>query len=255
MQRSARLLIVLGFILAIVSAGATLFILRRQPQGTNVQPVETASVVVAFQNIEAHVPVPPDAIGVKEWPQDSVPPGAILNPADAVGKLTRSPIFPGQLLLSSMLIDKKVEETRLGLGSDASFIIPNGKVAVAMTIDNISGVAGAIQAGDRVDVLVSMRLQEDTAQGVTQKPATQLALQDIEVLRVGLWNIPGNQQQNQQQQVVTFLVDRQQAIILKNLRENTLVDLALRAAGDHEEVTTETVNEDYIIREFDVRPR
>lgn len=254
MQRSARLLIVLGFILAIVSAGATLFILRRQPQG-NVQPVETASVVVAFQNIEAHVPVPPDAIGVKEWPQDSVPPGAILNPADAVGKLTRSPIFPGQILLASMLIDKKVEETRLGLGSDASFIIPKGKIAVAMTIDNISGVAGAIQSGDRVDVLLSMRLQQDTAQGITQEPVTQLALQDIEVLRVGIWNVTGNRQQDQPQQVVTFLVDRQQALILKHLRENTLVDLALRAAGDHEVVTTETVSEDYMIREFDIRPR
>jgi pilus assembly protein CpaB len=254
MRRGGRILILFGLILAVITSGVTLFILRSRPQEIAAPPAEMTSVVVAFQNIDAYVPVPADAIGIKQWPKSEVPPDAILDPADAVGKLTRSPIFPGQILLSAMLVDKKTEEKRLGLGSDASFIIPAGKVAVAMAVDDISGIAGAIRAGDRVDILVSMRLREDTPRGTIERSATQLALQDVEVLRIGPWGAPA-QQQNQRQRTITFLVDRQQALILKYLRENTLVDLALRAAGDHEKVKTETVGEDYIIREFDVRPR
>lgn len=254
MRRSGRLLILLGLILAVITSVATLFMLRSRPEEVGTPAVPMASVVVAFQNIEAYVPVPADAIGIKQWPADKIPPDAIQDPADAVGKLTRSPIFPGQILLSAMLIDKETEETRLGLGSDASFIIPAGKVAVAMSVDDISGVAGAIQAGDRVDVMVSMRLTEDTARGTINRPVTQFTLQDVEVLRIGPWGIP-TQQQDQRQRTITFLVDRQQAITLKYLRENALVDLALRAAGDHEQVTTDAVGEDYMIREFDIRPR
>jgi len=254
MRRSGRLLILVGIVLAVITAGTTLFILRRQPKGAATPVTPMASVVVAFQNIDAHVPVPPDAVGVKQWPADSIPPGAIQNPADVTGKLTRSPIFPGQILLKAMLVDKKVEETRRGLGSDASFIIPAGKVAVAMPVDQISGVAGAVQAGDRVDVMVSMRLQEDTPRGTQEKPVTQFTLQDVEVLRIGSWNV-SEKQQNQRGGTITFLVDPQQALILKNLRENTQVDLALRAAGDHSKFKTDPVNENYLIREFRIRPR
>jgi len=285
-MRRGRLFIILGLILAIVTAAGA-YVLLNQPKGgpAATEEVGTQRVVVAIQNIGEGQPILPETITMADWPEDQVPPGAILNQADVAGKLARIPIFQGQVLRQEMLIDK---EEMIAEGTHASWQIPRGKVAVAFPVTRLSSVAYAIQAGDFVDVLITMHLVELDLESQVKEPVervgqegaiigqqtprqvTQLTLQDVEVLRVGEWATeedlgeqPPPKEQPQQggqatpappgPDIITLLVDQQDALVLKFARESgAIIDLALRARDDHDTVSTESVTLDYMIRRFNI---
>lgn len=284
-MRRGRLFIILGLILALVTAGgAYLLLTQQQAAAPGAQEVPTKRVVVAIQNIGEGQPILPETITMTDWPKDQVPPGAILNQADVAGKLARVPIFQGQILQREMLIDK---EEMIAEGTHASWQIPPGKVAVAFPVTRLSSVAYAVQAGDFVDVLITMHLVDVDPETQVKEPVervgveggiigtqtprqvTQLTLQDVQVLRVGEWATDQGatpQQQEPPQQggqqeapqpagpdIITLLVDQQDALVLKFARESgAVIDLALRARDDHNLVTTESVTLDYMIRRFNI---
>lgn len=283
-MRRGRLFILLGLILATVTAAGAYLLLSQQQAGpAGPQAVPTTRVVVAIQNIGEGQPILPETITMTDWPKDQVPPGAILNQADVAGKLARVPIFQGQVLQREMLIDK---EQMIAEGTHASWQIPPGKVAVAFPVTRLSSVAYAVQAGDFVDVLITLHLVDVDLETQVKQPVervgveggiigtqtprqvTQLTLQDVQVLRVGEWTTEAaaaqQPQQGQQQgtqeapkpagpDIITLLVDQQDALVLKFLRESgAVIDLALRARDDHNLVSTESVTLDYIVRRFNV---
>lgn len=283
-MRRGRLFVLLGLILAIVTAAGAYLLLSQQQAGpAGPQAVPTTRVVVAIQNIGEGQPILPETITMTDWPKDQVPPGAILNQADVAGKLARVPIFQGQVLQREMLIDK---EQMIAEGTHASWQIPPGKVAVAFPVTRLSSVAYAVQAGDFVDVLITLHLVDVDLETQVKEPVervgveggiigtqtprqvTQLTLQDVQVLRVGEWTTEAaaaqQPQQGQQQgtqeapkpagpDIITLLVDQQDALVLKFLRESgAVIDLALRARDDHNLVSTESVTLDYVVRRFNV---
>ena len=111
----------------------------------------------------------------------------------------------------------------------------------------MTGVAAALRDGDTVDLLVSYDIVLPGNQpqgGVTRRQVTQLTMQDVEVLRVGAWSQPASADSATppESSVVTFIVNPQDALVLKFLRETTAeVQFALRAAGDHQVFKTEPV--------------
>lgn len=284
-MRRGRLFVLLGLILAIVTAAGAYLLLSQQQAGpAGPQAVPTTRVVVAIQNIGEGQPILPETTTMTDWPKDQVPPGAILNQADVAGKLARVPIFQGQVLQREMLIDK---EQMIAEGTHASWQIPPGKVAVAFPVTRLSSVAYAVQAGDFVDVLITLHLVDVDLETQVKEPVervgveggiigtqtprqvTQLTLQDVQVLRVGEWTpeqAAADQQPRQGQQqgtqeapkpagpdIITLLVDQQDALVLKFLRESgAVIDLALRARDDHNLVSTESVTLDYVVRRFNV---
>jgi len=223
-------------------------------------------VLIALQPIEERADIPVEAVGTKEWPEDSIPANALSNPADVVGKAAIVPILEGQIIRSDMLLDK---ERILEEGRFAAFAIPEGKVAFAVPIDNIHSVAGAIQTGDFVDVLVTITFKVQRRTGIVteegeeetetiQALTTQLALQDVEVLRVGAWNVPPPTEEGEAalppQDFLTLLVSQQDALVLKYARDDPdfNVDFALRGVEDHTIVSTESVTLQYILTRFNV---
>ena len=209
-----------------------------------------------------HAPIPVGAMLLVDWPDDvALPRDALGSIISVTNKLSASPIEIGQVMVASMIIDKAADENLKGLGSDAALIVPKGKVAVAFPLNALSGVSAALREGDRVDLLVTYDLAGGPAQtgptgaasgGVTKRQVTQVALQDVEILRVGPWSSGTAAQDTSREAAnLTFLVTRQDALVLKFLRETaTEVQLALRAAGDHEIVNTEPVINDYIDSRF-----
>jgi Flp pilus assembly protein CpaB len=96
--------------------------------------------------------------------------------------------------------------------------------------------------------------------------ATQLTLQDIEVLGVGRWvkeEVPQEEQDDQARSgepvpvelpaYITLMVSPQDALVLKLAREdNASIDLAIRAKDDGQQFTTQQVTLDYIMARFGV---
>ncbi len=256
MRRVGRILIVLGVALGLITFLAAMIILP-QLSSSGGPVVKTTKVVVAQQNIASRAPVPRAALTVVEWPDDEVPAGAFTDPDLASkDKLSKTNIAIGQVVLSSMVIEKKNEEKRKGIGSDASYIVPAGKVAVAFPLSMLSGVASALKDGDTVDLLVSYELVPAPGQaqtGVTRRQITQLTMQDVEILRVGPWNQPAaaDGAPSKDANVLTLLVNPQDALVLKFLRETSAdVQFALRAAGDHQVYKTDAVIIEYVDQRF-----
>ena len=283
-MRRGRLFIILGLILAVVTAVGAYTLLNQPAEPGAVPETQTKRVVVVVQNIAESQPILPDAITMTDWPKDQVPSSAILNQADISGKLARIPIYQGQLLQQEMLID---EEEMIAEGTNASWMIPLGKVAVAFPVTRLSSVTYAIQAKDFVDVLITMNVldldlesqvvepvEREGAEGAIvgkarARQVVQLTLQDVEILRVGEWATPEETALRQPPpepqagaeatpappgpDVITLLVDQQDALVLKFARESgAVIDLALRAREDHEFVSTESVTLDYIVRRFNI---
>ncbi|MBI3537143.1 MAG: Flp pilus assembly protein CpaB [Chloroflexi bacterium] len=239
-----------------MTAGGTFLVLNSaQPSA---QAVATKSVVIALQNIPGRSEISAEAIGKADWPEAVVPLGAFESSGDVIGKLALENIFPGQIILSPMIIDKtKVKETR----SNASFLIPEGKVAVAFPVTPLSGVSGALQAGDTVDLLLTLAPPKETVAAAKTStnpfdglPVTQKFLQDILILQVGNWPTgTAADKQAPAASVITVVVDHQDAITLKAAREQGVIELALRKAGDHKVVQTEPVTLQYLDKRFNFK--
>jgi pilus assembly protein CpaB len=243
---------------AITAVGSFLILSSAVEQGRQI-PIK--QVVVALQPITDRSIIAPDAIGIKDWPETALPPGEIFDKTEKVaGMLAVQPIYPGQIILPPMIIDKK-KAGEIGTRSNAAFVIPEGKVAMAFGIGDITGVAGALQPGDYVDVMLTLQAStpptqtvrtgaQPTLTGSEGLAATQLMLQNILVLQVGNWNIGTGQEKGGPATNITFAIDRQDALALKSAREQGQIDLILRRVGDTKIADTEPVTLQYLNKRF-----
>jgi pilus assembly protein CpaB len=165
MQRG-RLLIILGVILGLLTLGAVAFLLVGGAGlallGSGGEPVEstettiepeptgipTTQVIVALQPIARGSEFVAGSIGRRDWPANNVPPETIADEAETIGKVARTEVVQGQVIVRTMLVDK-------GVSGEAALNIPPGRVAVAYPMNRQKSVAYAIQPGDSVDILIT----------------------------------------------------------------------------------------------------
>jgi Flp pilus assembly protein CpaB len=126
------------------------------PLVTNTPPptaLPTISIVVAVQNINRGQVITPDVVDFRDWPAVYAPQTAITSYEDVIGKIARVDVFREQPILFSMVTENLND---LGaVGSDAGALLPQGRRLVAVPIDRLTSVGYALQAGDRVDLIVS----------------------------------------------------------------------------------------------------
>ena len=89
-------------------------------------------------------------------PTQYVPVGAVRNIDGVREQVAGSELAPGQVLVNGMLV---AATNNPGQGADA---LPAGDVAVSVSVDPAAGVGGAVQPGDRVDVLVDASGTQET---------------------------------------------------------------------------------------------
>lgn len=301
MQGRGRFFIILGAVLLVMAivGGLLIWVLQGRggvatptrtpaPGETPVAP-ETRDVVVAFQNVGEGKKILPDAVGLRPVMVEELPEQPMLDPNDVVGKLARQDIYQGDVLVAEMVI--AVEDVQR-LGGRAASLIPPGRVAVAFPVSQLSAVNYAIQAGDRVDILISGAFidvdadtqiktplihtgGEDCQPGCqivgdqVQRTFSQLTIDDAEVLAIGTWGLPSQPEEGAEGEEevaaggegqlpsafdsISLIVDPQDAVVLKYLRENGyVIDLALRSLEDVDphEGQTEAVTLEYIMTRF-----
>lgn len=276
MSRSSRFLMLLGVLSALFTAYAVYSVLQRRVERS--EAAQTVPVVVVRSTVPARTELTRDAVDVEQFPQELVPAGAVDDPEEVVGKIAIVSFYPGQPVVTDQLIDRaQVEEKR----SNASFLIPEGKVALGYSVDLVAGVAQALESGDRVDILITFEMPVDglafalqpepseqlpPGGGIQQQEeaVSQLLLQDVEILRIGPWTQPDPSQQQATEQdpdrtraqqrdqtLITFVLDPQDALVLKYAKEQGVaLDLALRRAGDHTLFETESVDMEYLRKRF-----
>lgn len=192
-------------------------------------------VLVAKTDIPALTLITAAMLAEVERPQEYVHPQAATDMKETVGQLTLSPVVNGEQVLKSQIA--RPGDSRQGL----ALRVPVGKRAVAVAVNEVSGVGGMLKPGDRVDVAATFDLTE--AKSGDKKSYTLVTLQDIEVLAIGT-NIQetapasgGSEAKKTENKTVTLAVTVEQSRPLVLATERGTIRLLLRSPADQGRVT------------------
>jgi pilus assembly protein CpaB len=163
--------ITLGIVFAAVAAFMTLGYLKQASTKPAAPQLETQTVVVATGPILRGETVSAEKVKVIAWPKTSAPSGAYSSLEQTVGMVARASIFENDPITESKVVDANSK-------SVLSMLIPDGRRAIAIKVNEVTGIAGFVAPSSRVDILVTVPEKDDD-------PArTRIVLQDIEVLAI-----------------------------------------------------------------------
>ena len=267
MKRSNRLILLIGVFLAIVAFVLVFLVLQGSQTNNNngtVAAPTTGPVVVAKSDIPLSTRIRADQVEVKTLNLTAINAGAFQDPSQVVGQVARQPVAAGA----------QITQTTLNGGLSGTVInvqTPAGQRAIAVRVDQISGVGTVIKTGDYVDAIMS--LTEEQFASITQDPnnpkqvvvtnpgpkgaTVKLILQGMQVLGTLLPPVappPANAAApsaapaepgtvlNEQQEIVILSVSAQQAEVIRygQLMANPLLTLSLvlRSPDDFIDPTT-----------------
>lgn len=214
----------------VVGLVATVLIHQYVSIKTRIVKKPTAPVVVATAEISPGTALGSTLVKQVAWPQELVPQGAPASLEAVKDRVVIVPLSKGEPILMSKLAP---EGTAAGLGG----LLNDGKRAITVRVDDVSGNAGFIRPGDHVDVLMSMQVPSNTDQHYSK-----VILQNIVVLSSGqIWE---QQQQDQKPVVVktvTLEVTPDEGEILNLASNQGKIRLALRSRNNLETAYTRGV--------------
>ena len=169
-----RLLIVLGFAAALGLA-ASVIVYQVVVRAASAATDAAVNVVVAAVDMGLAETITDHHVKVVRWPRASVPAGALHSVAEADGRVVRSSIVAGEVLL-----DTKLAPHLSGRGGVMPMLVPEGRRGVTIRVDEAIEKSGFILPNSRVDILVSM-----SKDGAQQDRIAKMILQDVPVLAAG----------------------------------------------------------------------
>jgi pilus assembly protein CpaB len=228
MKMSIRTAVV-ALLALICGVSAAVFVNQYRSAGLE-QAKATATVKIAIARVEIArgTTINEEMIGLREWPKDLVPPGAILTVEDAINNTAMANIIKDEPLLQG-----KIAEGR-GLAP----MIPPGMRAYTISASTASAnIAGFLMPGNKVDVMLTISGGNEFGGGTT---ATLLQL--VEVLAVEqLLNAPAENKVPKMRSV-TLLVSPNQAQKLSLAQSKGTLHLTLRNDTDESPVETNPVS-------------
>ncbi|MGO9178361.1 MAG: Flp pilus assembly protein CpaB [Candidatus Limnocylindrales bacterium] len=270
MKRSSRLIILVGFILAIGAFAGIIWWGSRggtSSTGPGATVASTTSVVEAAANIPLGAVITTSEVGVKSIAVANLPSDAYTDSSQVVGRVARQAITSGGIITTADFASGNTAQ-----GDQIIQALKPGFRAMAVEVDQSSGVGTLIQPGDRVDMVIAFNITEYLPQPATGPASSQLPvplpsqpvsvkdiLQNLEVL--GTLTAPATTSTNGQtttqaaaapgapvgltgqQMIVILAVTAQQAEIIKYAQveavsntaaggANMPISLILRAPAD-----------------------
>ena len=160
------------FVIAVVLGVGAAMVANRWIQARTLMFSETAdkrTIVVAALDIPHGGKIEGAQIKLVEWPNDNIPRGAITDPQEVEGKISKRELLPGEPILR----DRISEHVS---GSTLSAIVEPRKRAITVRVNDVVGVAGFLLPGNRVDVLATRKEK--------RRATTSTILENIKVLAV-----------------------------------------------------------------------
>jgi pilus assembly protein CpaB len=190
----------------------------------------TRPVLVAATDLQIGAELRADDIHTVEWPADGLPEGAFGDPQEVIGRGLIYPIVKNEPILPAKLASKEA-------GSGLPPAIPPGLRAVSVRVNEVIGVAGYVVPGTHVDVVATVSPSQNP-----QDMTAKVILTNVQVLAAGT-KIEQDAEGNQpvQVNVVTLLVNPDEAERLTLAANEGKIQLALRNPLDRESPTTQGV--------------
>lgn len=192
-------------------------------------------IAVARVPLEYGATLTSENIRMVSWPSTSMPAGAFQSPKGLYGgepRVVLRPIEVGEPILPGKI-------TGFGGRASLSELLETDMRAVAVRISDVSGVAGFVLPGDRVDVLITRTPKLDGEIGEIE-PVTDILLQNVGVLAI-------DQSPNEKNtaptlgKTATLSVDQQSAQKLALAGQVGTLSLALRNSANQDEFASSTV--------------
>jgi pilus assembly protein CpaB len=241
----ARMRITLVLLLALAAGGGLAYGTYSYMQNVQVKTVSlpTRPVVVAAAGLELGAELRADDLRGVEWPESALPAGAFASSEEIVGRGLVMPVIQNEPILPMKLAGK-------GSGSGLPVVIPEGKRAVSVRVNEVIGVAGYVLPGTKVDVLATAS-PSDKREDMT----TKLVLSNVQVLAAGTkLEQDGEQGKPVSVTVVTLLVTPEESEKLTLGATEGKIQLALRNPLDKEQPETPGIQPASLLGRAAARP-
>lgn len=205
----------------------SVFYVRVSRQQAAMRP-KIKKILGAAADIPPGIPVAAESLTEIDWPENVPVSGTITNRDDIVGHTLTYPVAKGEPVLQKDL----ASSGSMGLAAK----IPDGMRAVAVRTNDLTNMAGFIFPGSRVDVLLTLRTDNNAL------PITRTVLQNVEVLSAGTRIQPDPQGKPENVAVVTVLVTPQDSQLLTLAQQQGTIQFSLRNSGDAKVVATSSAD-------------
>ena len=225
-------------VLALAVAGTVSFltfkmVMKKPEAAPEVSKVETGLVAVAARDLDRGAELVREDIILVPFLKTSIPQGSLSNTETLVGRTLVQSVRKTELLLES-----KLAPTDAKSGGMAVIVTP-GKRAMAVKVDKVIGVSNFLKPGHFVDVLVSIKKEDDKKKrGEVDEFMTKIVLENILVLSSGPQLAESDKKDAKDYDVVTLEVDPEEAEKLGLALTRGKIQLALRNYSDKEDELT-----------------
>ena len=170
--------------IGIVGGGAVAWVVLGVPSGpttaTSVAPDVKAQVLVAARSLRAGSLIKPEDLSAQEMNKTAIPAGATLDlplgRSSLTGAMIRRSLSEGQPIVPADVVHPGDH------GFLAAVLGPNMR-AITVPVDDVSGTAGLIWPGDRVDLILTQTL-DDPALPAGRRIAAETVLSNARVIAI-----------------------------------------------------------------------
>ena len=264
-------IIIAGLILAAVGVFASISLIQRfqanQAPVTSEEYIVKTNVVVVTRDLFLGDTIVETDVELASVPVEIAPRTAIANLGEVVGKIIKTDLIQGEMILSHNLADPTNNN------NDLSFILSEDHVLMAFPANDLMSREGMVQRGDIVDIFATFTKEVKTEGEITtttgepQEPEMRTftvdSLQKVGVTALVLEVIEqdtsdtdlledGDTQtastQNARIRAFLLALNPRDALILKHLKDtNAIFDIVLRAPTSTVQFDLTPVTEEYII--------
>ena len=270
--------VIVGIALVAVGVFASYMLIQRFQGGQQTQVVQDETIktdiVVVTRDLFLGDTLNESDLRLITVPVAAAPRNALKDPAAAVGKIIKTDLIQGEMLLSHNLADPTNNN------QDLSFILSEDHVLLAFPATDLMSSESMVQRGDIIDIFATFTQeienvgeQPTTDTGEQPEPQTRTftvdSMQKVSVTAMVLEIIeedgggtstgllPGQTaaetivKPKTRARAYLLALDPQDALILKHLKDtNAIFDIVLRAPTSEVQFDLTPVTEDYIIEYY-----
>ncbi|WP_035246657.1 Flp pilus assembly protein CpaB [Desulfogranum mediterraneum] len=241
MHRMTRtIFLVIALVAASIISYTLYHKLNEKQTGKIVAPSqETVEIAVALKPLGRGDKIEEQDLRLASYLKATAPVGNFPTLAQLVGRVVLKEIKTTEPVLESALAPLDV--TKGGMAA----LIQSQKRAMAVKVDDVIGVAGFLQPGHLVDVLVSLEKP-----GEKRRQITKTVLENIPVLSIGTQAEESNEKKAKKVTVVTLEVDLEEAEKLALAVNQGRIQLALRGYTDNDQVLTKGTTVSSLLKSY-----
>jgi pilus assembly protein CpaB len=164
LKRSNRLIMLIGLFLAVVAFVGIIYVIGQGGTGTKTT-VDTTTNVVAAVDIPLGTTLTQDMLKTEDVKASEKVAGTPTKPSEVIGQTVTTEIKAGQQITAA-------DFSAVTVNPDVGRLLDTGTRAMAVLVDQVSGVGTLVKPGDQVDVVLGIA-GADKFPVVTTDPVTK----------------------------------------------------------------------------------